>query len=377
MNKDVAILVVNDDPAILHGVSRLLRTRDYHVYEATTGTAGWQLAQTHRPDLIVLDLILPGIQGDELCRRLKADPTMAGTLIILFSAVRISSDHRAMGLDIGADGYLTWPMPNREFIAYMEAMVRLQRSEASLREVNATLQERIQERTATLERTNRELEQFIYLASHDLKAPLRAINSLANWIGQDAAEQLPVTSQQHLIKLQSRVDRMEKLLDDLLLYSSIEQQYYAQEFVEITGLIQSVCNKLKVPSDFSITIEQPMPMLFTTREPLRMVLQNLISNAIKHHHAPRTGQIRIGVQEQMNAALFHVTDNGPGIDLAYHARIFQVCQTLKPRDEVEGSGLGLAIAKRLVERHGGSIEVESTGGQGATFRFIWPIAPDA
>ena len=375
MNNDVEFLVVNDDPAILRGISRLLRLDGYRIYEAATGTAGWQLAQTHKPDLIVLDLMLPDIQGDELCRRLKADPAMAGTLVILFSAIRTSSDHRAEGLHIGADGYLTWPMPNREFRSYMEAMVRLQRSEASLRELNATLQDRVQERTAALERTNQELEQFIHLASHDLKAPLRAINILAYWVGQDAADLLPVTSQQHLAKLQSRVGRMEKLLDDLLLYSSIDHQHYAQESVDTTVLLHYIRSKLGLPAGFSITTDQPMPVLFTAPEPLRMVLQNLISNAVKHHHEPRTGHVHIGVQVQTHAAVFSVTDNGPGIKPAYHERIFQVCQTLQPRDEVEGSGMGLAIAKRLVEGHGGSIEVESTVGQGATFRFIWPIAP--
>jgi signal transduction histidine kinase len=233
------------------------------------------------------------------------------------------------------------------------------------------LEERVSERTAELERSNRELNQFAYVASHDLKAPLRAIDNLSAWIAEDAALTLPPRSIEHLAKMRNRVRRMERLLDDLLAYSRAGRVQHPAEEVDLAALVQDIAGVLAPPPGFIISVEPPIPPLRTPRVSLELVLRNLIGNAIKHHQH-QCGEIRVRAVEQGDKVAITVQDDGPGIDPQYHTRIFDMFQTLRPRDDVEGSGMGLAIVKKLVESYGGTIVVESEAGQGSTFCFTWP-----
>jgi signal transduction histidine kinase len=232
-----------------------------------------------------------------------------------------------------------------------------------------------------LQRSNRELDQFAYVASHDLKAPLRAINHLATWIAQDAGQLLPAPSMEHLEKLQGRVRRMETLLDDLLAYSRAGRLRHPAEVVDITDIINNVTDILVPPAGFRVQMIGKLPVLRVERSPLETVFRNLIGNAIKHHHNPAEGTVEISAeisaQDRGEFVEFVVKDNGPGIAEEFHQRIFEMFQTLQPRDLVEGSGVGLAIVKRMIESRGGSIQVESSVGSGATFRFTWPRRADA
>jgi signal transduction histidine kinase len=183
---------------------------------------------------------------------------------------------------------------------------------------------------------------------------------------------LPPASQEHLAKLQGRIKRMEALLDDLLTYSRAGRHRHAPERIEFQSLVRNVVDLLATPPGFTVTAPQAVAPFVTERVPLETVFRNLIGNAIKHHDHPATGQVTITAHDQGSVIEFAVTDNGPGIDPAFHERIFDIFQTLKPRDQVEGSGIGLTVVKKLVESRGGSIRVESALGQGATFHFTWP-----
>jgi two-component system CheB/CheR fusion protein len=256
-------------------------------------------------------------------------------------------------------------------LTFIDITARKQ-AEDALRQLNMHLELRIEERTLELMRSNRELDQFAYVASHDLKAPLRAISNLANWVMEDAAAMLPPSSKGHLDKLRSRASRMERLLDDLLAYSRAGRHLHQPEWVDTEDLVRGIQLFLLLPAGFVIRLQTAMPKLFTERVPLETVLRNLIGNAVKHHHRPEEGVVRISVQDEGDHVTFSVTDNGPGIAPQHHERIFQLFQSLKPRDQVEGSGMGLAIVKKIVESQGGRIEIVSDQGQGATFRFTWP-----
>lgn len=247
----------------------------------------------------------------------------------------------------------------------------LEEREEALQTARITLEERVRERTAELERSNRELNQFAYVASHDLKAPLRAIEHLASWIAEDAGPVLPPGSAEHLAVLRGRVKRMEKLLDDLLAYSRAGRVQYAVEKVDLDALVQDVVSVLAPPADFVVTVEPPGFEFYTQRIALEMVLRNLIGNAIKHHHR-QDGHIHVCVTDHGRFVELSVGDDGPGIETQYHGRIFEMFQTLQPRDEVEGSGMGLAIVKKMVESYGGVISIASTPGQGTTLRATWP-----
>jgi PAS domain S-box-containing protein len=250
----------------------------------------------------------------------------------------------------------------------LEQEIALRENEERFRSV---LEERVVERTAELERSNRELDHFAYVASHDLKAPLRAIDNLSKWIESDAAALLPPDSQEHLAKLRGRVHRMERLLDDLLAYSRAGRVQHAPERVATGDLVRSIFDLLSPPPEFQLIMEEPLPTLVTQRVPLETVLRNLMGNAIKHHQR-KDGLIRVTARDMLNWVEFSVEDDGPGIAPGFHERIFELFQTLQPRDQVEGSGMGLAIVKKTVESMGGHTAVDSAAGKGAVFRFTWP-----
>ncbi|MEZ4732743.1 MAG: ATP-binding protein [Caldilineaceae bacterium] len=254
----------------------------------------------------------------------------------------------------------------------MAAEQQLQVSEARLRDLATTLELRVQQRTAELERSNQELDQFAYVASHDLRAPLRAIDHLATWIAEDAGALLPPASQKHLTQLRERVARMDQLLDDLLTYARIGRTDDRVEPVAVATLLADTITFLAPPPGFQIHSTSILPTFDTLRVPLELIIRNLLSNAIKHHHQPANGKIEIAVQALDDFWEFCIGDNGPGIALQYHERIFGLFQTLQARNQVEGSGMGLAIVKKAVEQQGGAIRIESTEGQGTTFYFTWP-----
>jgi PAS domain S-box-containing protein len=222
----------------------------------------------------------------------------------------------------------------------------------------------------TLEDRNRELEQFAYVASHDLKAPLRAIANLSEWIEEDLQGQLPAENQKQMQLLRGRVHRMEALINGLLEYSRVGRTKAAIEFVNVAEMLDEVIDSLAPPATFTVDLVSPMPTLHTKAMALRQVFANLISNAIKHHHSD-TGQIQISVKDVGTAYEFAIADNGPGIHPDYHQKIFTIFQTLQARDIKESTGIGLAIVKKIVESEGGKIWVESQEGKGATFYFTW------
>ena len=227
--------------------------------------------------------------------------------------------------------------------------------------------------TTALQQRNKDLDDFAYIASHDLKAPLRAVDNLASWIEEDAAEVLPTPSKQHLQQLRQRVNRLERLLEDLLHYSRAGRSDYDSEPVQCRELIDSVVAALNPASNTVVNIPQDLPEIHTHKLPLYQVFLNLIGNAIKHSDK-EVPIVDISWKNGADTIAFTIADNGPGIEEQYMDRIFKIFHTLKPRDEVEGSGVGLAIVKKLVHSYSGEVTVNTTPGKGAAFTFTWPYA---
>ena len=227
-------------------------------------------------------------------------------------------------------------------------------------------------RAGELAKSNAELEQFVYIASHDLKAPLRVIDNLAGWIEEDLGQRLEGETRDNMDLLHGRVHRLAALLTDLLQYSRIGRVEIATETVDSGQLVRDRFDLVNVERGFSLAVSSDMPRLETARSALEQVFTNLLSNAIRHHDRP-SGQLTVGVRDMGRCYRFSVTDDGPGIPPEDHERAFQTFQTLRPRDEVGSSGVGLAIVTKLVEQQGGRVSLESDGkSRGATFRFDWP-----
>lgn len=222
-----------------------------------------------------------------------------------------------------------------------------------------------------LERSNAELDDFAYVASHDLKAPLRDIQTLAEWVVEDGSEALPEPSAKHLRLIGARIARMERLLDDLLAYSRAARASGEPETIDVRQAIHEVAAVALPPSGFALSVSGPALTLHAARAPFETVLRNLMSNAVKHHHSGE-GKIDVDIVDLGDTVDVAVTDDGPGIPETFHDRVFRMFQTLRPRDEIEGSGMGLATVKKIVESRGGTIALESTEGRGTTVRFTWP-----
>ena len=226
-----------------------------------------------------------------------------------------------------------------------------------------------------LERSNADLAEFAHIASHDLKSPLRAIDHLAEWIAADLQGIAPPETQESIALLRSRVQRMQGLLAALLSYSRLGREGHRVETVAMADLVTEIVALMNIPPGFTIDCAPDLPTLRTHRTPLHHVLQNLIGNAITHHDR-REGRVTIAARRMDDMVELRVTDDGPGIQERFHRKIFQIFQTLVPRDEVESTGVGLAIVKKIVEDHGGSVRVESRPPErGTSFVITWRESP--
>lgn len=222
-----------------------------------------------------------------------------------------------------------------------------------------------------LKRTNEDLESFTFIASHDLKAPLRGIDNLVSWIVDDEESTLSEESLHNAERLRVRVNRLENLLDGLLEYSRLGRMEVEETSVDSRSLCGEIVEYLAPPAGIVIKISDTLPTFSTSKTALETVLNNLISNAIKHHDR-ETGEISVTVEDQGDQFNFNVSDDGPGIDPLHHKRIFEAFQTLSPRSKVDTSGIGLALVARIISTAGGTCEVLSEAGKrGTTMSFTW------
>ena len=237
------------------------------------------------------------------------------------------------------------------------------------------LEGRLARQARELLRSNEELEQFAYVASHDLKAPLRGIENLVSWIEEDLQGSLTGDTRTNMELLKSRVHRLESLLDDLLAYSRAGRGGAVIDDVDARALVGELATLVSPPAGFRIEADAGLPTVRIARAPLTQALQNLIGNAIKHHDRPADGHVWVTGHHGSGILEFTVADDGPGVPAQYRDRVFGMFQTLRPRDEVEGSGMGLAIVKKLVERHGGTIRLgDRSDGRGLAVHVTWPTA---
>ncbi|WP_052694988.1 MULTISPECIES: sensor histidine kinase [Hymenobacter] len=237
---------------------------------------------------------------------------------------------------------------------------------SSLNRMTQTLDESF----AALEKRNQELDQFAYVASHDLKAPLRGVVTVMKWIEDELPHELSDQMRQYLEMMKGRLHRLEDLINGLLAYARAGRTQRQVEEVNVQQLVAEV-KELVVPVGFQVLTPEPLPTLIADRLSLQQVFTNLMGNAAKYHHQA-AGTITVTSRDVGQCYEFRVQDDGPGIAPQFHEKIFLMFQTLRDRHTAESTGIGLSIVKKIIDEQKGTIHVESTEGDGAAFIFTWP-----
>lgn len=230
---------------------------------------------------------------------------------------------------------------------------------------------RMAELLKKVDNINTELKDFASIISHDLKAPLRGIKTLANWIIEDCGDKFDEKTNEQMNLLLSRVERMYGLIDGVLQYSRVGRTEEGQVWVDLNKFVPEVIDMVVPPEHIEVTVESELPVIQSQETHMMQLFQNLLSNAIKYMDKPQ-GRIRVGCVEENGSWKFSIADNGPGIEEKHFERIFKMFQVLSVKEEFEGTGVGLTVAKKIVELYGGKIWIESQVGQGSTFFFTLP-----
>ena len=227
-----------------------------------------------------------------------------------------------------------------------------------------------------VDNANKELKDFASIVSHDLKAPLRGIKTLAMWILDDCGDQFDAKATEQMQLLLSRVEKIYSLIDGVLKYSKVGQNSEEHINIDLEKFIPEVIDMLMPPNNIKITIEDKLPSIMCEETHVMQLFQNLLSNAIKYMDKPE-GLIKIGCKQEGEFWQFSISDNGPGIEERHFERIFKMFHVLSVQEKIDSTGVGLTVVKKIVELYGGRIWLESSVGQGSTFFFTFPTQENA
>ncbi|MGA2737659.1 MAG: ATP-binding protein [Bryobacteraceae bacterium] len=351
------IINVDDYGPARYARTKILAQAGFKVAEAATGQEALRLASESKPEMVLLDVNLPDMNGMEVCRRLKNNPATSGIVVMHLTASSTSPSNMVDGLDGGADSYLTEPIEPAVLIATIRALLRARQAEEALR------------------RSNDELQQFAYMVSHELNEPLRMVASYTQLLAKRYAGQLDQQADEYIAIAVSAATRMQSFVQDVLNFSSVGASDRAIELVSTETVLAAALFELQlvVRESGAVITHDPLPTIHGDQPGLVRLFVNLIGNSIKYRRA-EAPRIYISADERKGLWQFEFRDNGIGIDPQYWDRIFTVFKRLHG-SEYPGSGVGLALCKRVVENHGGTIWLESAPGEGSTFYFTIPRLP--
>jgi signal transduction histidine kinase len=345
-----------DDNADMRDYVRRLLAERYDVLPVADGLTALALAQEKHPDLVLTDIMMPGLDGFGLLRELRADPRTQTIPVILLSA-RAGEESAVEGLDAGADDYLAKPFSSRELLARVKTHLEL---------------DRLRRKWASeLEQANKELEAFSYSVSHDLRAPLRVIDGFSKALLDQYADQLDAQACHFLQRVRTGTQKMSALINDLLNLSGMSRSVLRKAPIDLTALARGVLADLQMRDPLRKVAVDIADGLIASGDArlMTVVMVNLLGNAWKYTMKRPKARIAFGQENIGNEMVFYVRDNGAGFDMAHAGNLFAPFQRLHGDSEFEGNGIGLATVQRIISRHGGRIRAEAAVDQGAAFFF--------
>jgi two-component system sensor histidine kinase/response regulator len=355
----IKILLVDDRPENLISLESMLENGSRTIIKANSGNEALKLALENEIALILLDVQMPDMDGFEVARLLKENSRTKDISIIFVTALSKDEKFTIQGYEEGAVDYLHKPLDYNIVLAKVNVFERLFLQQKELKAANDKLQ-----------RTNKQLDEFVYVVSHDLKAPLRGLSSLATFLEEELGEKPRQEAIDILNMMKSRTSRLQGLIDGILHYSRMGNVTDTKETFSTKELVVSIIDLLSPPPNFRFEVSDSLPEIYAERIKLHEVFQNLISNSIKYN-TKENATIKIDYQDYPTYFEFSVTDNGIGIKEEHLIKIFGIFQTLLPKDKVESTGIGLTIVKKIVEQQGGEVVVTSKIGEGSCFKFTW------
>lgn len=356
------ILIVDDTPENLRLLSNTLTDQGYEVRAVMNGTMALSVAQTDPPDIVLLDIKMPEMDGYEVCQQLKADVKTYDIPVIFLSALDDTPD-KVKAFKVGGVDYITKPFQTEEVLARVENQLTITR-----------LRKKLIVQNEELLHSNQALAQFTSIVSHDLRQPLQGVLGFAKLLELKCQQSLSEEGLKFVSRIIEAATRMDALIEDLMAYSRVGNKAMSLESTDCNMVLSQVLADIEVEiskQGATITADQ-LPTVVVDKVQLAQLFQNLISNAIKFHRPDESSQVKISVDRQDREWCFGVHDNGIGIKSSQFDHIFQAFQQLMPQD-YPGTGIGLATCKKVVERHQGKIWIESKLGVGTDVYFTLPI----
>jgi len=304
--------------------------------------------------------------------RPRAKQLLQEGLLSALSVLLIDGEHPIGAIMLFADSTSFFTSEHQSIVSEIanQITIAIRQLQLNTKLANYTgeLEQNVVERTAQLVAANQELDAFAYIVSHDLKAPIRGISQLAGWLTSDYVDRLDDDGRNLLRLMIGRTKRMHEMIEGILQYSRVGRVKENPTKIDLNVLVHQVVDLLSPPDGVTINIAPDLPILYGYEIRIRQVFQNLISNAIKYMGKP-TGLVTLTWQDDETHWQFAITDTGQGIASQYHEKVFQLFQTLTPRDEVESTGIGLSLVRKIVELHNGRVWLESEVGKGSAFYF--------
>jgi two-component system NtrC family sensor kinase len=383
------ILTVDDSPTYLHEVAAQLRQEGYDVVPARSGEEALELLAVQSVDCILLDLVMPGLSGQETCRRIKGTAVWRDIPLIMHTALE-AQDDIIEGINAGADDYVAKSSDLDVLRARVRAQLRRKQFEDENRGIREQLLQKEVEVVAAnsarelaearavfveqLERKNSELEAFSYSVSHDLRAPLRSIDGFSQLLLDKHAGNLDAEAQEYLRFVREAAQRMGELIDDLLLLSRVGRAELRRDRIDLSSIARVVAEELKKndPDRQVILCIQDHLLAEADSRLMRVAFENLIGNAWKFTVKVSEPRIEVGANQTGEDTVFFVRDNGAGFDMQHAENLFRPFQRLHSESDFPGTGIGLATVHRIIDRHGGRIWAESAVGQGTSLYFTIP-----
>ena len=355
----VNILIVDDRPENLLSLESVLEKDNRTIFTALSGNEALRIALEKEIALILLDVQMPEMDGFEVARLLAENSRTKDISIIFVTAISKDEKFTMQGYQEGAVDFLHKPLDVNVVKAKVAVFEKLYRQKLELKTCNDKLGS-----------ANRQLDEFVYIVSHDLKAPLRGLASLASFLEDELGPSPKQEVLDLLNMMKSRTGRMQQLIDGILHYSRMSNTQTEREETNVKDLINSIIDMLSPPENCRFDVSDSLPVIYAEKTKLHEVFQNLISNSIKYN-SNETVIVKIDFIDSGDNYQFSVSDNGTGIKPEHQEKIFGIFQTLQSKDKCESTGIGLTIVKKIVEQQGGKVTVMSELGSGSTFSFTW------